>query len=383
MFELDVNNGVKPEVIKVIGVGGGGGNAVNRMISSGTSGVEYIVMNTDAQVLQQSEAPVRMQLGPKTTKGHGAGGFPEIGMKSAEESEAEIAGILEGADMVFITAGMGGGTGTGAAPIVARIAKDMGILTVAIVTKPFSRLEGFKKTKAAEKGIEELKKYADTLIVIPNDKILQICPKGTKLKEAFQEANQVLQNGVRAITDLIEIPGIVNVDFADIRATMYDKGIGHIGIGSATGENRALKAAELAINSPLLETTVVGAEKLLVSVSAGKGGPDIDEFDEVSTYVMECVNNMENVDVILGTAEVQELEDEIRVTVIATGFKEEDQKKVIEAKASAGAEAAVGKEESQQDPSDSEESILFSSKNEEFDFQIPPWLSGDWKKKKK
>lgn len=371
MFEMDVNNGVKQEVIKVIGVGGGGGNAVNRMIGSGTIGVEYIVMNTDAQVLQESEAPVRMQLGPKTTKGHGAGGFPDIGMKSAEESEAEIASVLDGADMVFITAGMGGGTGTGAAPIVARIAKSMGILTVAIVTKPFTRLEGPKQTKKAEKGIEELKKHVDTLIVIPNDKILQLCPKGTKIQQAFQEANQVLQNGVRAITDLIEIPGIVNVDFADIRATMIDKGVGHIGIGSASGEDRAIKAVELAINSPLLETTVAGAERLLVSVAAGKGGPDIDEFEAVSDYVMGSVDNIDNVDVILGTAEVAELEDEIRVTVIATGFSEDMIKKP---EVAAVVEEAPQQEDELGLSQKSDEDVLFSSVGT-LDFQIPDWIN--------
>ncbi|MDO4711097.1 MAG: cell division protein FtsZ [Peptostreptococcaceae bacterium] len=368
MFEMDVNNGVKQEVIKVIGVGGGGGNAVNRMIGSGTIGVEYIVMNTDAQVLQESEAPVRMQLGPKTTKGHGAGGFPDIGMKSAEESEAEIMEALDGADMVFITAGMGGGTGTGAAPIVARIAKSMGILTVAIVTKPFTRLEGPKQTKKAEKGIEELKKHVDTLIVIPNDKILQLCPKGTKIQQAFQEANQVLQNGVRAVTDLIEIPGIVNVDFADIRATMIDKGVGHIGIGSASGEDRAVKAAEAAINSPLLETTVAGAERLLVSIAAGKGGPDLDEFGEISSYVMEAVDNIE-VDVILGTAEVPELEDEIRVTVIATGFNEAAMAKKVEA-----AEEPEKEEDGLGLSERSDEDVLFSSVGS-LDFQIPDWIN--------
>lgn len=371
MLQLDVNDVIEQEVIKVIGVGGGGGNAVNRMVGTGSTRVEYIVMNTDAQALQHSKAQTKLQLGPKTTGGRGAGAKPEIGQKSAEESESEIREALSGADMVFLTAGMGGGTGTGAIPVVARISKELGILTVGIVTKPFSIFEGQKKMNLAESGIEELKKYVDTLIVIPNDRILATCPKGTKIVDAFEEVNQVLKKGVGAITDMIEIPGLVNVDFADIRATMENKGVGHIGIGSAKGEGRALKAAQEAINSPLLDTTVEGAERLLISISAGAGGPDLDEFEEISTYVMECVNNKEDVDVIIGTAEVDELGEEIRVTVIATGFlnKKENSQTISKDK--------------KESLSVNEENKLTAEENESpyFEWNIPEWISNPKKKR--
>ncbi|MDO5095783.1 MAG: cell division protein FtsZ [Peptostreptococcaceae bacterium] len=373
MFELDVNNGVSPEVIKVVGVGGGGGNAVNRMIGSGSGGVEYIVMNTDAQALRQSEAPVKLQLGEKTTNGRGAGADPIIGRESAEESEADITALLEGADMVFITAGMGGGTGTGAAPVVAKISKNLGILTVAVVTKPFT-IEGSKKIKKAEQGIDELKKYVDTLIVIPNDRIFDISEKGTTLFDAFERANQVLKKGVNGITDIVETPGMVNVDFADIRATMHNKGVGHLGIGSATGEGRAMKAAQEAIHSPLLETTVEGAERVLISISATKESLTLDEFNEISSYVKDCVN-FEDVDIIIGTAEVQDLEDEIRVAVIATGFKEGEEYKAAQKKVQ---EAGAPAQEEQQEDVESDEAKELEPK--ETTFQIPDWLNPKKKK---
>lgn len=372
MFNLDVNNGISPEVIKVIGVGGGGGNAVNRMIGSGSGGVEYIVMNTDAQALRQSEAPVKLQLGEKTTRGRGAGADPVIGAKSAEESEGDIVALLEGADMVFITAGMGGGTGTGAAPIVARISKGLGILTVAVVTKPFT-LEGSKKIKKAESGIEELKKYVDTLIVIPNDRIFDISEKGTTLFEAFEMANQILKKGVNGITDIVETPGLINVDFADIRATMYDKGVGHMGIGSATGEGRALKAAQEAIHSPLLETTVEGAERVLISISATKESFTLAEYEEISGYVKDHVN-FDDAEIITGTAEVQELGDEIRVAVIATGFKEGEEYKKIAPKINSV-------EEKNLETETTEEETETSFTTTETTFQIPTWMS-DTKKRK-
>lgn len=374
MFELDVNNGVSPEVIKVVGVGGGGGNAVNRMIGSGSGGVEYIVMNTDAQALRQSEAPVKLQLGEKTTNGRGAGADPVIGRESAEESEADITALLEGADMVFITAGMGGGTGTGAAPVVAKISKNLGILTVAVVTKPFT-IEGSKKIKKAEQGIDELKKYVDTLIVIPNDRIFDISEKGTTLFDAFERANQVLKKGVNGITDIVETPGMVNVDFADIRATMYNKGVGHLGIGSATGEGRAMKAAQEAIHSPLLETTVEGAERVLISISATKESLTLDEFNEISSYVKDCVN-FEDVDIIIGTAEVQDLEDEIRVAVIATGFKEGEEYKAAQKKVQEVGESAPEEQAAENVESDEPKEL----EPKETTFQIPDWLNPKKKK---
>lgn len=374
MFGLDINNEISPEVIKVIGVGGGGGNAVNRMISSGSGGVEYIVMNTDAQALRQSEAPIKLQLGEKTTRGRGAGADPTIGAKSAEESEADITDIIEGSDMIFITAGMGGGTGTGAAPIVAKISKSLGILTVAVVTKPFT-LEGNSKIKKADAGIEQLKKYVDTLIVIPNDRIFDISEKGTTLVQAFETANTILKNGVNGITDIVETPGIINVDFADIRTIMVDKGIGHMGIGMASGEGRALKAAEEAIHSPLLETTVEGADWVLISISATKESFTIDEYKEILEYVQENVNS-ENAEIIAGTAEVSELGDEIRVAVIATGFKEGEEfkktKSVKENKENAG-EAGADEDEAES----SEDTDTMGAPN----FVIPEWVLNQKKKR--
>ena len=322
MFDIDVNDGfLSREVIKVIGVGGGGGNAVNRMIQAGIAGVEYIVMNTDAQALRQSEAPIKIQLGEKTTRGLGAGANPEIGAKSAEESEEDIKKSIEGSDMIFITAGMGGGTGTGAAPIVSKIARSMNILTVGIVTKPFF-YEGKMKAKKAEMGISEMQKYVDTLIIIPNEKILEITDKNTKLDDAFEMANQVLKQGVKGITDIIKVPGMINVDFADVRTTMSNKGIAHMGIGNAQGENRALQAAEEAIMSPLLETTVEGASAVLINISASRDTFTISEFNEVSRFVNESVNS-EDSEVIIGTSLNNDLGDTLSITVIATGFSDE------------------------------------------------------------
>ena len=321
MFDIDVNDGLlSREVIKVIGVGGGGGNAVNRMIQAGIAGVEYIVMNTDAQALRQSEAPIKIQLGEKTTRGLGAGANPEIGAKSAEESEEDIKSSIEGSDMVFITAGMGGGTGTGAAPIVSKIAKSMNILTVGIVTKPFF-YEGKMKAKKAEMGISEMQKYVDTLIIIPNEKILEITDKNTRLDDAFEMANQVLKQGVKGITDIIKVPGMINVDFADVRTTMSNQGIAHMGIGNAQGDNRALKAAQEAIMSPLLETTVAGASAVLINISASKDSFTISEFNEVSKFVNESVDS-EDSEVIIGTSFNDDLGENLSITVIATGFPE-------------------------------------------------------------
>lgn len=364
MVQLDIRENVNNEVIKVIGVGGGGGNAVNRMIQAGIVGVEYIVMNTDAQALYKSDADNKVQLGVKLTRGLGAGADPEIGRKAAEENIEDIRSILEGTDMVFITAGMGGGTGTGAAPVVARAAKEMGILTVGIVTKPFF-VEGLQKLRKADKGISELRENVDTLIVIPNDKILETSSKETKLDEAFEMANQVLKQGVRGITDIIKVPGIINVDFADVKNTMINKGIAHMGIGSAKGENRALEAAKQAIFSPLLETTVKGAKALLLNVTASKASFTISEFQEASKFIIDNVER-EDVETIIGTAYSDEDNDSLSITVIATGFdgdelpkrqvKEESAKKV-----------------------DAEETIenIFQSNTEEepVKFVIPDWLT--------
>ena len=318
MVQLDMKDNVNSEVIKVIGVGGGGGNAVNRMIQAGIVGVEYITVNTDAQALYKSEAPTKLQIGTKLTRGLGAGADPEIGRKAAEETIEEIRAELEGTDMVFITAGMGGGTGTGAAPVIANVAKEMGILTVGIVTKPFF-MEGKQKLRKAEKGIKELEENVDTLIVIPNDKILEMSSKDTRLDDAFEMANQVLKQGVRGITDIIKVPGFINVDFADVRNTMVNKGIAHMGIGSAKGENRALEAAKQAIFSPLLDTTVKGAKALLLNVTAPKNSFTVSEFQEASQFITENVER-EDVETIIGTAYSDDEDHKIVITVIASGF---------------------------------------------------------------
>lgn len=318
MLQFDTSTSESKEVIRIIGVGGGGGNAVNRMIHAGIVGVEYIAVNTDSQALGKSEAELKLQLGEKLTRGLGAGANPEIGQKAAEESLEDIKNSLEDTDMVFITAGMGGGTGTGAAPVVAKLAKEMNILTVGIVTKPFF-FEGPQKMKKAEKGIEELKKYVDTLIIIPNDRILEICSKDTKMEDAFEMANEVLKQGVKGITDIMKNPGVINVDFADVKTTMSDRGIAHMGTGKAKGENRALEAAKAAIHSPLLETTVKGAKSVLLNVTASKESFTITEFNEASRFITEAVNR-EDSEIIVGTAYSEDSSDEISVTVIATGF---------------------------------------------------------------
>lgn len=318
MLQFDTSTSESKEVIRIIGVGGGGGNAVNRMIHAGIVGVEYIAVNTDSQALGKSEAELKLQLGEKLTRGLGAGANPEIGQKAAEESLEDIKNALEDTDMVFITAGMGGGTGTGAAPVVAKLAKEMNILTVGIVTKPFF-FEGPQKMKKAEKGIEELKKHVDTLIIIPNDRILEICSKDTKMEDAFEMANEVLKQGVKGITDIMKNPGVINVDFADVKTTMSDRGIAHMGTGKAKGENRALEAAKAAIHSPLLETTVKGAKSVLLNVTASKESFTITEFNEASRFITEAVNR-EDSEIIVGTAYSEDANDEISVTVIATGF---------------------------------------------------------------
>ena len=302
--------------IKVIGVGGGGGNALNRMIEDGLKGVEFIAINTDQQALEESKAGTKIQIGEKLTRVLGAGANPEIGECSAEESKAEIAEALKGADMVFITSGMGGGTGTGATPVIADISKGMGILTVAVVTKPFP-FEGKRRMTQAEKGIEELKQNVDTIITIPNEKLLQVVEKDTTIEEAFLKTDNILRQGVQGISDLITVPGLVNLDFADVKTIMLDTGVAHMGIGRARGENRAGEAARQAIHSPLLETSIEGAGGVLINVTGGKD-LGLLEINEAAELVQKSVDPEANI--IFGAVIDENLGDEIVITVIATGF---------------------------------------------------------------
>ncbi len=316
MFEFDTTASDFAQ-IKVVGVGGGGNNAVNRMVEKGMQSVEFIAINTDKQALKQSVANQKMQIGEKLTRGLGAGAKPEIGQKSAEESREEIAQVLKGADMVFVTAGMGGGTGTGAAPIVAAVAKEMGILTVGIVTKPFV-FEGKVRRANADSGIEELKKCVDTLVTIPNDRLLSVAQKGTTIVDAFAMADEVLKQGVMGITDLIVTPALINLDFADIKTIMKDAGYAHMGTGKAKGENRAEEAAKLAISSPLLETTIDGAKGVILNVT---GGADLGllEVNAAADLIQNSIDPDANI--ILGAMIDESCEDELSVTVIATGFE--------------------------------------------------------------
>lgn len=302
--------------IKVIGVGGGGGNAVNRMITEKVQGVDFIVANTDLQALNASQAQTKIQLGPKLTKGLGAGSNPEVGDKAAEESEEQIQKALEGSDMVFITAGMGGGTGTGAAPVVAKIAKDSGALTVGVVTRPFS-FEGPRRDKFASEGLAKLKANVDTLIIVANNRLLEMIDKKTPMMEAFKEADNVLRQGVQGISDLIVTPGYINLDFADIKTLMSNQGSALMGVGSATGENRATEATKKAISSPLLEVSISGAQHVLMDITGGK---DLSMFEaqEASDVIKQAAGT--NVDISFGMSLNESLGDEVRVTVIATGI---------------------------------------------------------------
>lgn len=305
--------------IKVIGVGGAGNNAVNRMVDVGVTGVEFIAVNTDRQALLLSKAPTKIQIGEKITRCLGAGGDPTVGEKAAEETKEEVSNALKGADMVFVTAGMGGGTGTGAAPVVAQIAKELGILTVAVVTKPFS-FEAKKRMQNAERGIASLKEKVDTLVVIPNDRLLQVVERKTTFTEAFALSDEVLRQGVQGISDLISIPGLINLDFADVKTIMYDTGMAHMGIGRASGENRAEEAAKAAINSPLLESSVEGARGVLLNITAG---PDLGIF-EVNTAAELVQKNIDpDANLIFGAVIDEKMGDEMSVTVIATGFEKD------------------------------------------------------------
>ncbi|GGB57245.1 cell division protein FtsZ [Fictibacillus barbaricus] len=317
MLEFDMNMD-QLATIKVIGVGGGGSNAVNRMIEHGVQGVEFICVNTDAQALNLSKAPVKMQIGTKLTRGLGAGANPDIGKKAAEESREQIEEALSGADMVFVTAGMGGGTGTGAAPVVAEIAKDLGALTVGVVTRPFT-FEGRKRSTQAVGGISVFKEKVDTLIVIPNDRLLEIVDKNTPMLEAFREADNVLRQGVQGISDLIAVPGLINLDFADVKTIMTERGSALMGIGVGTGENRAAEAAKKAISSPLLETSIDGAKGVLMNITGG-ANLSLYEVNEAADIVSSASDP--EVNMIFGSVINEELKDEILVTVIATGFDE-------------------------------------------------------------
>lgn len=321
MFGLEIDQIAK---IKVIGVGGGGGNAVNRMIESGIKGVDFIVANTDLQVLNASKAPLKIQIGAELTGGRGAGSKPDIGREAALESRSEIEAALEGADMVFVTCGMGGGTGTGAAPIVASIAQELGALTVGIVTKPFS-FEGKKRMDQAIVGLDELKKHVDTLIVIPNDRLREIIDKSTPLLASFKEVDNILMRGVQSISDLIAVAGLINLDFADVKSVMEKRGNALIGIGIGAGENRATEAAKQAVSSPLLETSISGATDAIINVTGGEN-LTLFEVEEAAEVIRTSANT--DINTIFGAVINENLNDEIIVTVIATGFEDANKTKV-------------------------------------------------------
>lgn len=331
-FEPDVN-------IKVIGVGGGGGNALNCMVASGVQDIEYIAINTDAKALNNSKATTRIQIGAKLTKGRGAGNKPAIGQQSAEENKEEIEAALKGADMVFITAGMGGGTGTGAAPVVAKIAQEAGILTVAVVTKPFA-FEREQKMAQAEKGIMELKKYVDSLIVIPNEKLLEGMDKPLTMRESFALADDILKTGVKSISDLIVEEGYINLDFADVSTIMKGAGYAHLAIGHGSGKDKAKEAANAVIASPLLETSIAGAKRLLINITMSE---DILSSDVDNATKMITDKAADNVEFIFGTAFKEDMQDEMTITVIAAGFDEEPDESE-EAEESASEEAAAPEE---------------------------------------
>src|SRR3954452_10940269 len=307
--------------IKVIGVGGGGNNAVNRMIEEGVEGVEFIALNTDAQALQYSKAGITMQIGATLTRGLGAGANPEVGKLAVEESRSQIEEVLEGADMVFVTAGMGGGTGTGAAPAVARIARELGALTIGIVTRPFT-FEGRRRSRKAESGIEAMRKAVDTLIIIPNDRLLGVVDKKTPMLEAFREADNVLRQGVQGISDLIAVPGLINLDFADVKTIMCNQGTALMGIGIAEGEGRAVEAVKQAISSPLLETSIDGAQGVIMNIT---GGTDLSlyEVQEAADIVISSTD--EELNMIFGSIINENLKNKIIVTVIATGFEKQEE----------------------------------------------------------
>lgn len=314
MLEIKTNESEAAAKIIVIGVGGGGNNAVNRMIDEQIAGVEFIAINTDKQALQLCKAPTLMQVGDKLTKGLGAGAKPEVGEKAAEESAEEISAAIKGADMVFVTCGMGGGTGTGATPVVARIAKELGALTVGVVTKPF-RFESKTRMNNALEGIEKLKESVDTLIVIPNDKLLEVVDRRTTMPEALKKADEILQQGIQGITDLINVPSLINLDFADVQTVMIDKGVAHIGIGTGKGDDKALEAVKEAVASPLLETTIAGASHVIINIS---GDITLMDASDAAEYVQDLAG--EEANIIFGAMYDSSKTDEAKITVIATGL---------------------------------------------------------------
>ncbi|MDY2986214.1 MAG: cell division protein FtsZ [Peptoniphilus sp.] len=352
-FDMDHDEFAK---IKVVGVGGGGNNAVNRMINAGVKGVEYIVANTDRQALKNALAENKIQIGEKLTKGLGAGADPDVGESAAEESRDEIRESLEGADMVFITAGMGGGTGTGAAPVIADVAKEMGLLTVGVVTKPFT-FEGHKRAKSAERGINALKGVVDTLVIIPNDRLLSISDKKTSFSKAFEMADDILKQGIQGISDLISVPNLINLDFADVKTIMYDKGVAHMGIGIASGDDRAQEAAKMAINSPLLETSIQGAKSVLLNITAGND-LGIFEVNEAADLIRDCVD--EDANIIFGAGIDETLKDAVKITVIATEF---DQYREEKTKTSSSFPRTEFKRETEK-----------ASEKDSGDLKIPPFL---------
>jgi cell division protein FtsZ len=368
-FDIDMEQFAQ---IKVVGVGGGGSNAVNRMIEASLKGVQFIAINTDKQALYNSRAEYKIQIGEKLTRGLGAGANPEIGSKAAEESRDDVYQALQGADMVFITAGMGGGTGTGAAPIIAEIAKEMGILTVGVVTKPFT-FEGKRRMTHADIGINELRKRVDTLVTIPNDRLLQVVEKRTSIVEAFRIADDVLKQGVQGISDLIAIPGLVNLDFADVKTIMYERGLAHMGVGRASGENRASEAARQAIHSPLLETTINGAKGVLLNIT---GGPSLGLLEVNEAAEIVSAEADEDANIIFGAVIDESLKDEIRITVIATGFEDAHLRRLAAAALEVKAEPVVEVIEENQ-PVVAEKVEPAARRNEPIDsgdFEIPPFL---------
>jgi len=371
MLQFEMNEST-PAKIKVVGVGGGGCNAVNRMIDAGLKGVSYIGINTDKQALSHCKAETKLQIGEKLTKGLGAGGNPEIGQKSAEENMEDVAKFITGSDMVFITAGMGGGTGTGAAPIVAKAAKDMGILTVGVVTKPFT-FEGRKRSEHGELGIKFLRKYVDSLVIVPNDKLLETVEERTTLLEAFDLADEVLKQGIQGISELIIDDALINLDFADVTTVMKDRGIAHMGVGHGAGEDRVQQAVKGAVESPMLETTIDGARAVLINVT---GGYDLGmlEANEVASEIEKSADR--NAIIIFGAAIKEEVKDELFVTVIATGF---DSKPNVDLFSGSVIPGAADNEEEQGDdtgqPADERDRFGNDDEPANDKFQIPTFLT--------
>ena len=378
MLEIKINESEGSAKIVVVGVGGAGNNAVNRMVDEDIVGVEFVGVNTDRQALQFCKAPTAIQIGEKLTKGLGAGAKPEVGEKAAEENLDDLKEAIKGADMVFVTCGMGGGTGTGAAPIIAGLAKEMGILTVGVVTKPFS-FEGRTRMNNAQSGIERLKESVDTLIVIPNDKLLQLVDRRTTMPEALKKADEVLQQAVQGITDLINIPGLIYLDFADVQTVMKDKGIAHIGIGNATGDDKAIDAMKIAVSSPLLETTIEGATNVLINIA---GDVSLPEVHEAASYVQELAG--EDANIIFGATYDENATDEVTITVIATGVEDKNLEGVQaqSSKKASGAKAAdfayrapASKEFSAKEPKFEESGFTIPKPQKEVkDISIPTFL---------